>query len=140
MPLSFYEDTNAFKLYFCDCGLLGALMKTSVSQILTDDSLFSEYKGAFTENFVLQQLKTISDLDIYYYSNEKSTLEIDFLVQDDSSVIPIEVKAEENLKSKSLKSFVAKHPNTHGIRFSMSGYTEHEWLTNVPLYGVGEWF
>ena len=140
MPLSFYEDTNAFKLYFCDCGLLGALMKTSVSQILTDDSIFSEYKGAFTENFVLQQLKANSDLDIYYYSNEKSTLEIDFLLQQDGKIIPVEVKAEENLKSKSLKSFVAKHPGTHGIRFSMSGYMEHDWLTNVPLYGVGEWF
>jgi predicted AAA+ superfamily ATPase len=140
MPLSFYEDTNAFKLYFCDCGLLGALMKTPVSQIIADDSIFAEYKGAFTENFVLQQLKANSDLDIYYYSNEKSTLEIDFLLQQDGKIIPVEVKAEENLKSKSLKSFVAKHPGTHGIRFSMSGYMEHDWLTNVPLYGVGEWF
>ena len=140
MPLSFYGDTNAFKLYFCDCGLLGALMKTPVSQIIADDSIFSEYKGAFTENFVLQQLKANSDLDIYYYSNEKSTLEIDFLLQQDGKIIPVEVKAEENLKSKSLKSFVAKHPGTHGIRFSMSGYMEHDWLTNVPLYGVGEWF
>lgn len=140
MPLSFYEDTNTFKLYFCDCGLLGALAKTPISQILTDDNYFTEYKGAFTENYVLQQLKSNPDLDIYYYTNEKSTLEIDFLLQHDSEIIPVEVKAEENLKAKSLKSFVAKHPNTHGVRFSMSAYKEHEWLTNVPLYSVGEWF
>ncbi len=137
MPLRFYEDTNAFKLYFCDCGLLGVLMKTSASQILADDNFFTEYKGAFTENYVLQQLKTNPDLDIFYYTNEKNTLEIDFVVQVDSKIVPVEVKAEENLKSKSLKSFVAKHPDTHGIRFSMSGYMEHEWLTNVPLFGVG---
>ncbi|MBR6179096.1 MAG: ATP-binding protein [Bacteroidales bacterium] len=137
MPLTFYEDQSAFKLYFCDCGLLGVIMHAPVNQILISNNIFTEYKGAFTENFVLQQLKADKNLEVFYYANEKSTLEIDFLVQLDDQMIPIEVKAEENLKAKSLKSFVAKNAVTHGIRFSMSNYMEHEWMTNIPLYAIG---
>ena len=140
LPLKFYEDVSAFKLYFCDLGLLGVLMKSPVEQVISGNALFTEYKGAFTENFCLQQLAADPRFDVYYYSNEKSTLEIDFLVQKDSEIVPLEVKAEENLKSKSLNSFVSKNPQCHGLRFSMNPYREQVMLTNVPLYGIGYWF
>lgn len=93
-------------------------------------------KGAFTENYVLQQLKSLPHTFIYYYSNENSTMEIDFVVQHDNDIIPVEVKAEENLRAKSLRQFINDNPDLHGIRFSMSGHREQEWMTNVPLWAV----
>ena len=90
-----------------------------------------------TENFVCSQMKTLSDIAITYYSSENSQLELDFVIQLCDRIIPIEVKAEENLKSKSLKTFIDKNNGLHGIRFSMSDYREQEWLTNVPLYAIG---
>ncbi len=98
VPLKFYEDMASFKLFLLDCGLLGALSETPPEQILIGDNVFEEYKGAFTENYVLQQLKSLSRTFVYYYSNDNSTLEIDFVVQHEAHVIPIEVKAEENLR------------------------------------------
>lgn len=136
LPLKFYEDMSAFKLFLLDCGLLGALSETPPEQILIGNNVFEEYKGAFTENYVLQQLKSIPHTFIYYYSNENSTMEIDFVVQHDTSVIPVEVKAEENLRAKSLRQFTSDNPGLHGIRFSMSGYREQDWMTNVPLWAV----
>jgi uncharacterized protein len=136
LPLKFYEDMSAFKLFLLDCGLLGALSETPPSQMLIGDNVFEEYKGAFTENYVLQQLKAIPHTFTYYYSNDKSTQEIDFVVQHDIHVIPIEVKAEENLKAKSLRLFTTTHPGLHGLRFSMSGYRQQDWMTNVPLWAA----
>ena len=136
IPLKFYEDMSAFKLFLLDCGLLGALSETPPQQILIGDNVFEEYKGAFTENYVLQQLKSIPHTFVYYYSNENSTMEIDFVVQHDNEIIPVEVKAEENLRAKSLRQFTSDNPGLHGMRFSMSGYREQEWLTNVPLWAV----
>lgn len=136
VPLKFYEDMASFKLFLLDCGLLGALSETPPEQILIGDNVFEEYKGAFTENYVLQQLKSLPRTFVYYYSNDNSTLEIDFVVQHEAHVIPIEVKAEENLRAKSLRQFVTDNPGLHGVRFSMSDYREQDWLTNVPLWAV----
>lgn len=136
VPLKFYEDMSSFKLFLLDCGLLGALSETPPEQILIGDNVFEEYKGAFTENYVLQQLKSLPRTFVYYYNNDNSTLEIDFVVQHDTHIIPIEVKAEENLRAKSLRQFVTDNSGLHGVRFSMSDYREQDWLTNVPLWAV----
>ena len=136
VPLKFYEDMASFKLFLLDCGLLGALSETPPEQILIGDNVFEEYKGAFTENYVLQQLKSLPRTFVYYYSNDNSTLEIDFVVQHEAHVIPIEVKAEENLRAKSLRQFVTDNSGLLGVRFYMSDYREQDWLTNVPLWAV----
>lgn len=136
VPLKFYEDLSAFKLFMLDCGLMGAQANVPADRILIGDNIFKEYKGAFTEQYVAQQLMAMPDTSIFYYSNDNSTMEIDFLVQQGSEVTPIEVKAEENLRSKSLRTYIERHPGLHGIRFSMNGYKRQEWMTNVPLYAV----
>ena len=140
LPVKYYEDDNSFKLYLLDCGLMGALCSTPEEDILIGNAVFVEYKGSFTEVYVLQQLKTISELIIHYYTNEKSTIEIDFIIQSDNKITPIEVKAEENLKSKSLKSFLEKNSKLKAIRFSMLPYKEEERITNIPLYGINNFF
>ncbi|MBR6200924.1 MAG: ATP-binding protein [Spirochaetales bacterium] len=136
LPLNFYEESEVFKLFMLDCGLFGALSKTPPDLILVGSDVFQEYKGAFTEQFVLQQLKSFDEIYTYYYTNDDSTLEVDFVLQCGSHIIPIEVKAEENLQSKSLKNFLLKNTHLHGVRFSMSDYREQETITNVPLYGI----
>ena len=111
--------------------------------MLINNGVFTEYKGAFTENYVLQQLKSIGALDVYYFSKDKSTQEVDFLVQTAERIIPIEVKAEENVKSKSLKQFVTvDHADKHlkGLRCSMKSYIDQDWMENIPLYGVLGYF
>lgn len=136
MPLKFYEDANAFKLFMLDVGLLGAISEMEPAQMLMSNNAMTESKGAFTENYVLCQLKTLPGIATYYYSREDSRLELDFIVQHQGRIIPVEEKAEENLKSKSLKAFMDKHEGLHAIRFSMSPYREQDWLTNYPLYAV----
>lgn len=136
-PLKFYEDVSAFKLFVSDLGLLGAKSDVTASEVLTGENYFSEYKGAFTEQFVAQEMKSI-DMRPYYYSKENSPLEIDFLIQKEA-VYLIEVKAEENLKSKSLRVVYEKNKKLKPCRFSMSGYREQEWMVNVPLYLAREW-
>lgn len=136
LPLTAYEDLSAFKLFVVDTGLLCAMSNLPPKVLLDGNTLFTDYKGALTEQYVLQQLKCIKDLSIYYWSAENSRGEIDFLLQYEAEVIPVEVKAEENLQSKSLRTFINKHPQLHGIRFSMSNYREQDWLTNYPLYAV----
>lgn len=139
MPLKFYLETDAFKLYLLDVGLLGAMVQAPAASILIGNNIFSEYKGAFTENYVLTQMKTINDVVIGYYSKNNSTLEIDFIVQIGNEILPIEVKAEENVKSKSMRTFITidnAGSSLHGYRFSMKGYQEQDWITNVPLFAV----
>lgn len=140
MPLNFYQENEVFKLFMHDSGLFGALSNTPPELILIGSKAFEEYRGAFTEQFVFQQLRTVAGLDIHYFSNDDSTLEIDFLLQFGAKIIPAEVKAEENLQSKSLKSFLIKEPELRGLRFSMSDYREEARFTNVPLYCVAEFF
>jgi predicted AAA+ superfamily ATPase len=139
IPLKMYEDISAFKLFAIDCGLFGAMSVTPPDQMLIGDNVFEESKGSFTEQYVLEQLKTIPNLPIHYWSNYSSSAELDFIVQCASKVIPIEVKAEENLMAKSLRTYVNSHQGLHGIRFSMSDYREQDWMHNVPLYAARQW-
>ena len=142
VPLKFYADMEAFKLYLLDVGLLGALTMTPPDQVLIGDNVFSEYKGAFTENFVLQEMKTLPNLPVYYYSKDNSTQEIDFIVQARGKILPIEVKAEENVKAKSLSTFINHDFASYhlkGVRFSMLGFQDQGWMENVPLFAAKEY-
>lgn len=136
LPLSAYEDFSAFKLFILDTGLMCAMSNLPAQVLLEGNDLFKDYKGALTEQYVLQQLKTVKDLDIYYWSSNNSRGEIDFLLQHGTDIIPVEVKAEENLQSKSLRVFVENNPGLHGTRFSMSPYRKQDWMTNYPLYAI----
>lgn len=139
LPLKFYDEKDAFKLFLLDVGLLGAMMEVPPALVLIGNSIFSEYKGAFTENYVLTQLVTVPRTVVSYYSKENSTMELDFVVQHDASLIPIEVKAEVNVKSRSLRQFITvdkADSGLKGIRFSMKGYESQDWMQNVPLCAV----
>ena len=137
LPLKAYEDMAAFKLFTLDVGLLCAQNKTQVETLVRGNELFPTFKGALTEQYVAQQLSTFVD-QLYYWSAENSSGEIDFLVQLHDKVTPIEVKAEENLKAKSLHVFTDKYSNLHGLRLSMSDYRKQDWMTNVPLYALSQ--
>ncbi|MCG8308884.1 MAG: ATP-binding protein [Cytophagales bacterium] len=136
IPLKAYEDFNAFKLYAVDVGLLAAMGNISAKTLLKGSVIFEEFKGALTEQYVLQQLKTIREMAIYYWSSKKSSGEVDFVLQYNGNIYPVEVKAEENVQAKSLKSFKQKYPNTKAIRTSMSDYRDDAWLTNLPLFAI----
>ena len=133
LPLSAYQD-NAFKLYGLDIGLLSAQSHLDASVLLDGSRIFSEFKGALTEQYVLQQLIANQDNPVFYWATEKGTAEVDFVVQQKQAVIPIEVKAEENLKAKSLKVYVEQFQPECAFRFSMADYREQDWMVNVPLY------
>ena len=135
LPLKIHEDISAFKLYLLDCGLLGAMSDTPPALLLLPNKE-NTGKGDFTENFVCCEMETLRDIPIYYYSKDNSQLELDFVIQVDTQVVPVEVKAEENLQAKSLKFTLANNPGMRGLRFSMSDYREQEGITNVPLYGA----
>jgi uncharacterized protein len=134
LPLNAYADFDAFKLFLLDIGLLNAIADLDARILLEKNNILTEFKGALTEQFVCQQLKIKKEL--YYWTASNATAEIDFVLQSQNEIIPIEVKAEENLKSKSLKVYVEKYAPKTAIRTSMSKYRQENWLTNVPLYGV----
>lgn len=139
LPVKFYTEKDTFKLFLLDVGLLGAMVDVAPSLVLIGNNIFSEYKGAFTENYVLTQMKCIKNLQIGYYSKDNSTVEIDFIVQAADKLLPIEVKAEENVKSKSLRQFIVidnAGKNMKGYRFSMLGFTDQNWMENIPLCAV----
>ena len=136
LPLAAYEDFSAFKIFLSDIGLMCAMSNVPAQSLLTGNVLFSDFKGALTEQYVLQQLKVNPSLSIYYWSAENSRGEIDFLLQQEDRILPVEVKAEENLQAKSLRTFVERNPGLQGIRLSISPYREQDWLTNYPLYSV----
>lgn len=138
MPLKAYEDFGAFKLFIVDVGLLGAMVDMDVKTLLEGNNVFEEFKGALTEQFVLQQLIVLSGITTYYWSAENGTAEIDFLLQHNGKIIPVEVKAEENLKAKSLKVFCQKYNPETAVRTSMSDYRKEDWLINLPLYAISE--
>lgn len=138
MPLKYYEDFESFKLFVNDLGLLGAMTDAPPSEILVGNNIFTNYKGSFTEQFVAQEYFTARQNQLFYYTNENSTNEIDFVTQSDK-IYPIEVKAEVNLKSKSLSTVLKNNTSTYGLRFSMSPYKEQERMTNIPLYLAGEY-
>lgn len=137
LPLKFYEDFAAFKLYLCDCGLMGAMADTAAKDVLIGDSVFTEYKGAFTEQYVLQQILSSGISDIYYYSADDSRMEMDFLMQREGALLPVEVKGGTSIKSTSLHNYLMEHPGIQAIRYSMLPYKKQDFLTNIPLYAVG---
>ena len=137
IPLIAYQDISAFKLYILDVGLLGAMTRIDAKVLLDGNEIFTEFKGSFTEQFVLTQLKSNKDLPIFYWSAERATAELDFLVQLGTFVVPIEVKSKENLQAKSLKLFVEKYNTLINVRTSMSDFRKDDWLINIPLYSIG---
>lgn len=138
LPLKAYEDLKAFKLFLADVGLLGCMTGLRQRTLLEGNTLFSEFKGALTEQYVLQQLITVPRLNTYYYTNDRGSCEIDFLVDDGNYVIPVEVKAEINLRAKSLKTYKDKFHPELSVRTSMADYRREDWLLNMPLYMIEE--
>ncbi len=138
VPLKFYEDITAFKLFFLDIGLLSRMADVPATVTLQDSDVMVEYKGMLAEEYVAQQLSA-ANLDLYYWSNDRTPAELDFIIQLDGDVYPIEVKAGTNVRGKSIAQFVKDNPGKRGFRFSLLGYKEQEWLTNIPLYVVPLW-
>lgn len=138
IPLKAYEDLKAFKLFLLDVGLLSCMVRLNQKTLLDGNELFKEFKGALTEQYVLQQLKTIRGLQVYYWTNDRGSAEIDFIIDNGIDVIPIEVKAEVNLKAKSLKTFYDKFQPKQSIRTSMADYKKEDWLLNLPLYAINK--
>ena len=136
LPLKAYEDLKAFKLFFVDVGLLACMTRLKQGVLLDGNKLFKEFKGALMEQFVLQQLKTLRGVEPYYWTNERNTSEVDFLLDTGELVVPLEVKAEVNLQSKSLRAFADKYKPKLSIRTSMSDYKRESWLLNLPLYAI----
>jgi len=137
IPLSAYQDFSAFKLYLLDVGLLSAMAGIDEETLLEGNGIFEEFKGSLTEQYVLCQLKQCTSLEVFYWSSDTGLSEVDFITQIGRKNVPIEVKANENLQSKSLKAFVQKYNNKINIRTSMSDYRKEEWLINIPLYSIG---
>jgi uncharacterized protein len=136
IPLAAYQDISAFKLFLHDVGLLGAMAGLNVRTIIEGDEIFTEFKGALTEQYVMQQLRLDSERYIGYWTNDRSTSEVDFVIQEDGEVIPIEVKSGENLKAKSFRLFCEKYNPQKAIRTSLTDYKEESWMENVPLYAI----
>lgn len=136
MPLKAYINMSAYKLFILDIGLLGALSDLPVKTILEKDEIFVEFKGAFTEQYVLQQLICDTQYTPYYYGTDKSTFEQDFMIQMEDKIVPIEVKAEGNIRSQSLKVYCEKYRPKKAVRFSTLKYMDQGWMVNIPLYAV----
>lgn len=134
LPLKAYTEFSVFKMYLLDVGLLAAMTDLDARTILEGNAIFVEFKGALTEQYVLQQLIAETEYIPYYYTETKSEGEIDFLIQKESKIVPIEVKAEENLRAKSLREYAKKFQPEYAVRTSMSNYREQDWMTNIPLY------
>ena len=137
VPLSAYQDFSAFKLYLLDVGLLCAMANLEAKTILDGNEILVEFKGALTEQFVLTELKTNVTQSAFYWSADRGTAEVNYIIQLDGNNIPIEVKASENLQAKSLKTFVEKYKTKINIRTSMTNYRKEDWLINIPLYLIG---
>ena len=138
LPLRAYEDLKAFKLFVVDVGLLSCMSGLRQKTLLEGNDLFVEFKGALTEQYVCQQLKTIDDLNVYYYTNDRGSCEVDFIVDTGEQIIPVEVKAEVNLRAKSLKTYQEKFSPEVSVRTSMSDYKKEDWLINLPLYAIAQ--
>lgn len=136
MPLKAYEDLKAFKLFMVDVGLLGCMTGLRQRTLLDGNDLFTEFKGALTEQYVCQQLKTIEDWGLYYYTNDRGSCEVDFVVDTGEQIVPVEVKAEVNLRAKSLKTYQERFSPAISVRTSMADFQKEAWLVNLPLYGI----
>ena len=136
IPLIAYQDLSVFKLFLHDVGLLGAMAGIHISVLLNGNEVFTEFKGALTEQYVMQQLRIESNRYIGYWTNERSTSEVDFVVQDNGNIIPYEVKSGENLRAKSFRLFCEKYAPVRAVRTALSPYKKEDWMTNLPLYGI----
>jgi uncharacterized protein len=135
VPLKAYENTEAFKLYILDVGLMGAMVNLDAQAILQQNQNLLNFKGALTEQYVLQQL--IIQTKLYYWAPSNVQAEVDFIFEKGSLIWPLEVKAEENLQAKSLSVYFKKFAPKYAIRTSMSNYRKNEWLVNIPLLNIG---
>lgn len=135
LPLSAYMEQSVFKMFMLDVGLLAAKSRLSKKVLLEGSRIFEEFKGGLTESFIAQELM-VSGEELYYYSTENSSGEIDFVLQSETGIVPLEVKAEENLRARSLRAFCDKYKPESAIRSSMSDFREQDWMTNVPLYAL----
>ena len=141
LPLAAYKELSTFKLYHNDIGLLGAMTQLKAKTLLNGDTVFTEFKGAMTEQFVFQQLLLNEDLAIHFFTFDNSKYEIDFMIQNENDeIIPVEAKSSENLKARSFKLFCEKFQPKTAIRTSLSNYRRESWMTNVPLYIIGAYF
>lgn len=136
IPLSAYAEQNAYKLFFLDVGLLAAISELDAGSLLDGNDIFVEFKGALTEQYVCQQLLSDTPYKPYYFTSNSNRYEIDFMIQKGRDVLPLEVQAEQNLQSKSLRAYVEKYKPAKALRFSMSDYKEQDWLTNIPLFAI----
>ncbi len=137
VPLVAYANSSSFKLFLVDVGLLGALSHLDAKSIIEGNDIFEEFKGALTEQFVLQQFVRNTEIQPHYWTAAKGTAEIDFVIQLHGDVIPVEVKAAENLQAKSLKSYIDRYKPKHAVRTSMSNFREEDRVINIPLYAIG---
>lgn len=133
VPLRFYEDIEAFKLFFLDIGLLCCMADVPASAMLINTDALTEYKGMVSEQYVAQQLSS-ADIDLFYWSNPRTPAELDFVVQLNGRVYPIEVKAGTNVRGKSLSQFLKENDTAEGLRYSLLPYKQQDRLTNIPLY------
>ena len=136
IPLKAYEDLKAFKLFTVDVGLLSCMTGLRQRTLLEGSGLFTEFKGALTEQYVCQQFKTLDNIGLYYYTNDRGSCEVDFIIDTGEQIVPVEVKAEVNLKAKSLKTYCEKFRPEISVRTSMADYRKEDWLLNLPLYLV----
>ena len=141
MSVKYYEDLSAFKLFLLDCGLLGYVTEAPASQMLVGDNVFKEFKGTFTKQLVAQQL-VAQEFSPYYWSSDKTPAEIDFVLQTEQRVIPVEVKAEGNVRVRSMLEYIKNHLEypLKGLRISMMGYQDQDWMENIPLYAISKYF
>jgi hypothetical protein len=139
IPLSAYQDTNSFKLFMNDVGLLSTFSNLDMKSLLEGNRIFEEFKGALTEQFVFQELRSKKNLIPFYWSADKGTAEIDFVIEDSGVVMPIEVKATHNLRGKSLKSYYDRYHPEKSIRTSMADFRDEGWLVNIPLYAISQY-
>lgn len=137
-PLKFYASPDAFKLFLLDCGLLGCMAETTAMDMLIDNKVFTEFKGAFAEQFVAQELVTMGTYP-YYWSNDRTPSEVDFIIHHNNRVVPIEVKASTNVRAKSLAFFIKSNEELKGLRLSLCQYIDQGWMENVPLYALSGW-
>lgn len=136
IPLKAYEDLKAFKLFYLDVGLLGSMCGLRQGTLLDGNELFVEFKGALTEQYVCQQLKTLDGMDVYYFTNDRGSCEIDFIVDTGERIVPLEVKAKVNLRAKSLKTYREKYVPAVSVRTSMADYKAEGGLIDLPLYAI----
>lgn len=136
IPLIAYQDASVFKLFLLDVGLLSAMSMLDIHTLIEKDRIFTEFKGALTEQYVMQQLRLDSESYIGYWTNERSTAEVDFVIQQKGEIIPVEVKAETNIRARSFKLFCEKYHPTKAIRTSMLEYKQEDWMVNLPLYAI----